>query len=169
MSRPWGVQAIADTVICSFFRQLLNNSSSKSCRWEITDRKNWHMMPLHRQKRTAGNTNGWLIWVHIRGFFDNLDHALLLNAVDHLHPALWVRLCIVRWLKAEIIFPDRHRHSPEKGTPQGCVITPLCGPPSLAAKRDPHRYVPAWWFSQQSHEMWVADPAAYGLHQQPMM
>lgn len=66
-----------------------------------------------------------MIDLNIRGFFDNLDHALLLKAVDHLHPAPWVRLCIVRWLKAEIIFPDGHRHSPEKGTPQGGVISPL--------------------------------------------
>ncbi|MDL4454916.1 group II intron reverse transcriptase/maturase [Klebsiella michiganensis] len=67
----------------------------------------------------------WVIDLDIRGFFDNLDHALLLKAVDHLHPAPWVRLCIVRWLKAEIIFPDGHRHLPEKGTPQGGVISPL--------------------------------------------
>lgn len=67
----------------------------------------------------------WVIDLDIRGFFDNLDHALLLKAVDHLHPAPWVRLCIVRWLKAEIIFPDGHRLSPDKGTPQGGVIIPL--------------------------------------------
>lgn len=66
-----------------------------------------------------------MIDLDIRGFFDNLDHALLLKAVDHLHPTPWVRLCLVRWLKAEIIFPDGHRHSPQKGTPQGGIISPL--------------------------------------------
>lgn len=29
----------------------------------------------------------WVIDLDIRGFFDNLDHTLLLKAVDHLHPA----------------------------------------------------------------------------------
>lgn len=66
-----------------------------------------------------------VIDLDIKGFFDNLDHTLLLKAVDHLNPAAWMRLYIERWLKAEVAYPDGHREHPTKGTPQGGVISPL--------------------------------------------
>ena len=42
----------------------------------------------------------WVIDLDIKGFFDTIDHELLLKAVDHHKPPAWIRLYIERWLKA---------------------------------------------------------------------
>lgn len=67
---------------------------------------------------------GWLLEVDIKGFFDNLDHK-------HLREILSQRVCdpsiirmVGKWLNAGIL--ERGVVSyPEKGTPQGGVISPL--------------------------------------------
>lgn len=67
----------------------------------------------------------WVIDLDIKGFFDNIDHQLMLKAVDHLNPPRWAKICIERWLKADVILPDGSRQAGNKGTPQGGVISPL--------------------------------------------
>jgi len=67
----------------------------------------------------------WVIDLDIKGFFDNIDHELILKAVDFHSPPAWVRLYIERWLKAPAIGADREVIERKKGTPQGGVISPL--------------------------------------------
>jgi RNA-directed DNA polymerase len=67
----------------------------------------------------------WVLDLDIKGFFDNLDWALLMKAVRRHIKLAWVVLYIRRWLQAEVILPDGTVHQPEKGTPQGGVISPL--------------------------------------------
>jgi RNA-directed DNA polymerase len=61
----------------------------------------------------------------IRGFFDNLDHTLLLRAVQHFTDCRWVLLYVERWLRADVVLPDGHHERREKGTPQGGVVSPV--------------------------------------------
>lgn len=67
----------------------------------------------------------WVLDLDIKGFFDNLDHELLMKAVRRHTDCRWVVLYIERWLKAEVLMPDGTLMKPEKGTPQGGVISPL--------------------------------------------
>jgi group II intron reverse transcriptase/maturase len=68
----------------------------------------------------------WVIDLDIKGFFDNIDHRLLLKAVDKHVDEKWIRLYLVRWLKAPVQDADtgelRERNL---GTPQGGVVSPL--------------------------------------------
>ena len=61
----------------------------------------------------------------IKGFFDNLDHALLLRAVRQHTDCRWLILYVERWLQAPAQLPDGTLVVREKGTPQGGVISPL--------------------------------------------
>jgi group II intron reverse transcriptase/maturase len=61
----------------------------------------------------------------IKGFFDNIDHALLMKAIEHFKFEPWVTLYIDRWLKAPTVDPNGQEKAREKGTPQGGVISPL--------------------------------------------
>ncbi len=70
-------------------------------------------------------TNDWVIDLDIKGFFDNIDHELLLKAVTHYCGDKWVLLYITRWLKAGIVQQDGMYVDRENGTPQGGVISPL--------------------------------------------
>jgi RNA-directed DNA polymerase len=67
----------------------------------------------------------WVIDLDIRGFFDAIDHKLMLKAVDHFNPPRWVRLYIERWLKAPAEDREGVRTERDKGTPQGGVISPV--------------------------------------------
>lgn len=70
-------------------------------------------------------TNDWVIDLDIKGFFDNIDHELLLKAVTHYCADKWVLLYITRWLKAGIVQQNGMFVDRENGTPQGGVISPL--------------------------------------------
>lgn len=67
----------------------------------------------------------WVIDLDIRGFFDNLDHELVLRAVRKYTECRWVLLYIERWLKAPMQLDDGTLVERVKGTPQGGVISPL--------------------------------------------
>jgi group II intron reverse transcriptase/maturase len=69
--------------------------------------------------------NDWVIDLDIKGFFDNIDHDLLLKAVTHYCADKWVLLYVTRWLKAGIVQQDGMYLDRETGTPQGGVISPL--------------------------------------------
>ena len=61
----------------------------------------------------------------IKGFFDTIDHELLLKAVRHHTDCAWVLLYIERWLKAPMMLEDGTLVARDRGTPQGGVISPL--------------------------------------------
>lgn len=67
----------------------------------------------------------WVIDLDIVGFFDNLDHDLVMRAVRHHTDIPWLLLYIERWLKAPMQRPDGTVVERTAGTPQGGVISPL--------------------------------------------
>ena len=67
----------------------------------------------------------WVIDLDIRGFFDNLDHSLVMQSVKKFTNERWILLYIERWLKAPLQLADGTLTPRDKGTPQGGVISPL--------------------------------------------
>jgi RNA-directed DNA polymerase len=67
----------------------------------------------------------WAIDMDIQGFFDNIDHNLLMKAVEKHVEEKWILLYIKRWLTAPMQLPNGEIVIREKGTPQGGVISPL--------------------------------------------
>lgn len=67
----------------------------------------------------------WVLDVDIKGFFDNMDHRLVMKAVKHHTQEKWILLYVERWLKAPMILKEGTVVKREKGTPQGGVISPL--------------------------------------------
>jgi len=67
----------------------------------------------------------WVIDLDIKGFFDSIDHELLMKAVRKHTNCQWHRLYIERWLKASTIHSDGLIEKRLSGTPQGGVISPL--------------------------------------------
>jgi RNA-directed DNA polymerase len=67
----------------------------------------------------------WVIDLDIKGFFDTIDHELMLKAVDHHKPPAWVRLYIERWLKVPAQDSEGAVYERTAGTPQGGVISPV--------------------------------------------
>jgi len=67
----------------------------------------------------------WVIDLDVRGFFDNLDHALILRAVKRYTQCRWILLYVKRWLEAPAQLEDGTLVPRSKGTPQGGVASPL--------------------------------------------
>lgn len=68
----------------------------------------------------------WVIDLDIKGFFDNIDHGKLMQAVEKHVPESWVRLYIKRWLTMPVQTKEGNLVWKQgKGTPQGGVISPL--------------------------------------------
>jgi len=67
----------------------------------------------------------WVLDLDIKGFFDSIDHELLMKAVGKHTDSPWHRLYIERWLKASVMHADGRCEERLCGTPQGGVISPL--------------------------------------------
>lgn len=68
----------------------------------------------------------WVLDIDIKGFFDNIDHELLMRALRHHTECRWVLLYIERWLQAPVQLSDGTvGDANQRGTPQGGVISPL--------------------------------------------
>ena len=67
----------------------------------------------------------WVLDLDIPGFFDTIDHALMMRAVRKHTQCPWVVLYIPRGLGAPVQMPDGTLVERDTGTPQGGVISPL--------------------------------------------
>jgi RNA-directed DNA polymerase len=67
----------------------------------------------------------WVVDLDIKGFFDTIDHELMMKAVRWHEPPKWVELYIQRWLTAPAQDDQGVIYERDKGTPQGGVISPL--------------------------------------------
>ncbi len=82
----------------------------------------------HAIKQVQENvrTYGWVVDMDIKSFFDEVDHELLMKALDRHVAEKWVKMYIRRWLESPVQTKDgRLIQKQGKGTPQGGVISPL--------------------------------------------
>jgi RNA-directed DNA polymerase len=68
---------------------------------------------------------GWVIDLDIEGFFDNIDHELLIKAVERFTKEKWILMYVKRWLVTPTRKRDGSVQERTKGTPQGGVISPM--------------------------------------------
>lgn len=68
----------------------------------------------------------WVIDLDIAEFFENVNHGLLMKALERHVSEPWVLMYIKRWLEAPVQLEDGTiKLSKGNGTPQGGVISPL--------------------------------------------
>ena len=89
----------------------------------------------------------WVLDMDIKGFFDTIDHELLLRAVDKHVSESWQRLYIRRWLETAVQHPDGTLEHRTLGTPQGGVISPLLANLFL-------HYVFDKWVERHGEDIW---------------
>ena len=68
----------------------------------------------------------WVVDMDIKSFFDEVDHELIMKALDCHVEERWVKVYIKRWLEAPVEEKTGERKMKAgRGTPQGGVISPL--------------------------------------------
>jgi group II intron reverse transcriptase/maturase len=78
---------------------------------------------IARSQRNCFN-HDFALDLDIQGYFDTIDHDLMMKALRHYCKDKWVLLYVKRWLEAEVM-KDTIREQRFRGTPQGGVIDPL--------------------------------------------
>lgn len=125
--RPIGIPTFADKVLQRAVVMALEpiyEQDFLDCSYGFRPGRSAHQALQALWEQTMAMGGGWLLEVDIRKFFDTLDHA-------HLRELLWRRVrdgvllrLIGKWLNAGIL-EDGVLTTPEAGTPQGGVISPL--------------------------------------------
>lgn len=79
-----------------------------------------------RQVRKNVLEKDWVVDLDISKFFDEIDHELMLKAVEAMMEEKWVKMYVKRWLEMKVQLAngeiEEHKGT---GTPQGGVISPL--------------------------------------------
>lgn len=86
-------------------------------------RKNAHQALA--KVRTNVRKFAWVIDMDIKNFFNEVDHELLMKAIDKHVSEKWVKMYIRRWLEAPVQTSSGIVFKQGRGTPQGGVISPL--------------------------------------------
>ena len=124
--RPLGVPTIADRIAQMVVKQALEPKVEPYFHpdsYGYRPGKSAHQAIGQARKRCW--RNHWVVELDIKGFFDAIDHELLMRAVRRHTQEPWVLLYIERWLKASVQMPDGTLQKRDRGTPQGGVISPL--------------------------------------------
>jgi len=124
--RPLGIPTVADrivqTVVKRYLEPILEEHFHPDSYGYRPKKSAIEAIGVARQRCWRYN---WVLDIDIKGFFDNIDHGLLMRAVRKHTDCKWVLLYIERWLKAPVQLEDGSLINRVKGTPQGGVISPL--------------------------------------------
>ncbi len=124
--RPLGIPTVADRIAQMVVKEQLEPELEKQFHPDSYGyRPNKSALEAVGQARKRCWKSDWVLDLDIKGFFDNIDHELMMKAVRKHTDEKWVLLYIERWLKAPVKMEDGTQKHPEKGTPQGGVISPL--------------------------------------------
>jgi group II intron reverse transcriptase/maturase len=125
--RPLGIPTVADRIaqmVAKRFLEPILDPLFHGDSYGYRPGRSAHQALAKARKRCW--SYDWVLDLDIKGFFDNIDHTLLMRAVRKHTDCRWVLLYIERWLNAPVQMPDgTEAISQGRGTPQGGVISPL--------------------------------------------
>ncbi len=125
-TRPLGIPTVADRIAQTVVKQVLEPELEKYFHpdsYGYRPGKSAHQAVAMTRKRCW--SYNWVLEFDIKGYFDNIDHDLLMRAVRKHTQEKWVLLYIERWLKTPVQMMDGTLQSRDRGTPQGGVVSPL--------------------------------------------
>ena len=125
-SRPLGIPTVTDRIAQTVVKQVLEPELEKHFHpdsYGYRPGRSAHQALSMTRKRCW--TYNWVLEFDIKGYFDNIDHDLLMRAVRKHTQEKWVLLYIERWLKTPVQMADGTLQPRDRGTPQGGVASPL--------------------------------------------
>ena len=126
--RPLGIPAIADKLLQIGVSKLLDEIYEQDflgCSYGY--RPGVGALDAVRDLSAVLRSGGYhyLVEADIRGFLDKLEHEKLIELLERrIDDKAFIRL-IRKWLKAGVLEPDGAVNYPEKGSPQGGIVSPI--------------------------------------------
>jgi RNA-directed DNA polymerase len=124
--RPLGIPTVADRIAQTVVKQELEPELERQFHpdsYGYRPGKSAYQAIEHARNRCWRNE--WVVDLDIKGFFDTINHELLMRAVRRHTQAKWVLLYVERWLKAPVKLKEGELQARDQGTPQGGVVSPL--------------------------------------------
>jgi group II intron reverse transcriptase/maturase len=143
-TRPIGIPTFEDKIVQRAVLMLLEaiyEQDFLDCSWGFRRGRSPHQALdrlWHDIMRLGG---GWVLDVDLEDFFGSLDHGVLRDLLGQRIGDGRILRLIGKWLKAGVLEEARLSY-PERGTPQGGVVSPLLGNVYL-------HYVLDVWFQEQ--------------------
>lgn len=124
-TRPLGIPAFEDKLVQEVVRMILEaiyEGHFETTSHGFRPKRSCHTALLHIQKTFSGAK--WFIEGDIKGFFDNIDHDILVGILrERISDERFIRL-IRKFLKAGYV-EDWTFHNTYSGTPQGGIVSPI--------------------------------------------
>lgn len=124
--RPLGIPTVKDRIAQAAVRGILESIYEKEfCDCSLGFRKGKSQIDaINKIEEYKEQGYKWVLDADIKGFFDNIDHELLIEFIRQKVTDGWVIEIIKSWLTMGVM-KDGEYIPTEKGTPQGGVISPL--------------------------------------------
>lgn len=124
-TRPLGIPAFEDKLVQEVVHMILEaiyEGHFETTSHGFRPKRSCHTALLHIQKTFSGTK--WFIEGDIKGFFDNIDHDVLVGILrERISDERFIRL-IRKFLKAGYV-EDWKFHNTYSGTPQGGIVSPI--------------------------------------------
>ena len=124
--RPLGIPTVKDRIAQAAVRGILEPIYEKEfCDCSLGFRKGKSQIDaINKIEEYKEQGYKWVLDADIKGFFDNIDHELLIEFIRQKVTDGWMVEIIKSWLTMGVM-KDGEYIPTEKGTPQGGVISPL--------------------------------------------
>jgi len=156
-TRPLGIPTMTDRIV----QQCVLHVLEPICEAKFYDHS-YGFRPNHSTENAIARCNQmmqlshlhYVVDIDIHGFFDNVCHTKLIRQMWNMGIRDKRLLCIVReMLKAPIVMPNGEVVYPQKGTPQGGILSPLLSNIVLNELD--------WWIASQWEYMPMRGSATY--------
>ena len=125
--RPLGIPALEDKIVQYVVREILQTlfeSLFLPCSYAYRPNKSARQAAEDLRTELMSQCV-WVVEADISGFFDNVDHEWMIKMLERRIDDRALIALIRKWLKAGILQPDGGVEYPERGTPQGSIISPI--------------------------------------------
>jgi RNA-directed DNA polymerase len=145
--RPLGIPTIRDRVVQSALQMTIGPIFEIGFHPQSYGFRPWRgcKEALRRVDQLLKSGNEWVVDVDLKGYFDTIDHDLLMKQIEKKIADGGTLDLIRRFLKAGVMESHRDLQPTKRGTPQGAVMSPLLSNIYLDELD--------WKMSERGHEM----------------
>lgn len=141
--RPLGVPALEDKIVQYVVREILQalfESLFLDCSYAYRPHRSARQA-VEKLQDGLRHECAWVVECDIASFFDTIDHGYMIKMLERRIDDRALIGLIGKWLRAGVLQPDGVVEHPERGTPQGSIISPILANIYL-------HYVLDLWFSR---------------------